>query len=238
MTALAVVADDEPVPALSPARQALADHIAIVGRARTKSDNAAAANRRLREQLTTASDDHDATSAKIAEHEQQHAEALAAAAQDGTAAPTAKPYITEKLTKQAEAAQASKASLSAALRLSEPVHNEAQRTLHQLTAKTDGLTLAVSVEMIDELTEGREQLRRDYLEAEALLQAASAAIFERANNLPANATDQRQAWRQAGEATAVRYGKLTRAETTPAAVQQSIARWIGNFTQLAATAKG
>jgi hypothetical protein len=144
MTALALVAEDE--GSLSPARRALAEHLARLAPLEAALERASLPAKRLRDQLRIAVEQLVAAEAELAAIDAAHATSLKDQAKEGTAIELSKPPASGKVEKTIEDGRRLCANLRAALAECEADEKTALDALRPVQLQFDELIIQVLVE--------------------------------------------------------------------------------------------
>lgn len=179
MTAALSIVSDGTSTSLSPARRALAEHLATVAEAADRAARARSLCARVQDQFNAASAELQVVAEKISAFDDDRAGAIVHAAQQGTTAPTGKPSAREKLGHADEIARDNKTAVEAALRLCEAQASDASAALRVARGGTDQCVQAVLTEEHDAALARLEAAIAEREAAAAEVDAIHAATAER-----------------------------------------------------------
>jgi len=217
---------------LSPAQQALDEHLKRVAAAKAAHDRTAQPIVRLREELGLANARLVAAEARVATLAAEQTSALCEAAKAGTA-------ITLKASKDITAAEAvvatdrrAVASFTAAVNETSADTAEHVMDLQALAPRTDELVLAVLIEAHAAALEQRAALREEFVAAEAKVLGLAEAMAARGRSLHQGGSARGIDWLRASTAATNSYGKQQNGEWLPRQVAAAVARWTEVCTRL------
>jgi len=220
---------------VSPARQALADHLKSIAGLRAPADRAADIVESSLKQLATANQQLTAAEQRLASINTEHAATIRRAVVAGEAIDPTTPGDVVPAEAAVENARRFVASVSAALGDCTADHARAVALLNDATTMTDQFALAVMLEEHAFALQRRELLRKAFVAAETSVSALYQAVSEHGRDLPVDAP-RRTAWLKAATDMGEAWGKLLRAEPMPKEIMAKAARWSGMLARLASDA--
>lgn len=225
---------------LSPARQALHDHVNAIAVARADAEHAAIPASRLRERLRIANDQFDVAKAALDAIDASRATSMRAAAEAGDEIITVEGASRSKAEAAVAAAQRASVALRSALDSSDAEGQQARVALRDLTGYTDGFLLNVILEEFYGALEDRAAALDEFIAVETKVGALRELLGERGRGLHATGSARGIEWLRAGDKATAAWGETPRAEVTPRGVMSALACWRVALAQLSsdATAAG
>ena len=231
-SALAAVADPSE-DTLSPARRALADHLAMVARAKADLERATKPAARLREQLSAANQQLAAAEVDLAAVDAQHAAAIRDQARSGVEITSGKPPASANEEAALDRARRNVNAIRAALTECEGDVREASSALRNAEAQLDPLLLAVMLEQFDDGLQTRQRTFSEFCVAENEIRGLLDAVAARGRVLLEQGPEQGRAWLQAAEHLTLMYGKLS---SDVGDFRPASAKWTATLMRLATDA--
>jgi chromosome segregation ATPase len=229
---------------LSPARQALADHLRLVARSALADHSqniakalaevvrAEAPVTQLQEKLSQAEDQLRRAEGELAGIDQQHADALRDAAQHGGEINLTKLPASAKAEAAVDVARRVVASVKTALAACHADLDKARSALRDVTAASDTLVLAVMGEENAAAMRRWEAARDAFNDAENDRLALREAIGAHASELQRRVPGQGTVWFRTLETINGAWLALPAPQATPAAQRAAVARWAETIKRL------
>ena len=221
---------------LSPAEQALDEHLKALAAAQAAHDEAAVPSNRLREELQLAAARLAAAEARVATLGAEQTSALREAAKAGTAIALDRSRDLIAAENAVATERRAVASLTTALNESSDDLTKYVSDLGTLGARTDELVLAVAIEAHATALEDRASLRDEFVAAEAKVLGLAEAMAARGRSLHQGGSARGIEWLRASTAAATNYGKQQNGDWSPRDVATAAVRWAAVFTRLSSDA--